>query len=129
MIHDDRSLLALQGPAAHETLQPLLKDLDLNKFYFSNFALLDIAGIPCWLTRTGSVADTILLSHVDFFHFTVERMISHLLMLPLSSASARCVGTDTFGACTGTLARMDLKSQCQTATRWSWRRSCWRMRE
>jgi len=53
IIHDDRSLLALQGPAAHETLQPLLKDLDLNKFYFSNFAILDIAGIPCWLTRTG----------------------------------------------------------------------------
>ncbi|DBA76327.1 TPA: hypothetical protein ACH3X1_010039 [Trebouxia sp. C0004] len=53
IIHDDRSLLALQGPAAHETLQPLLKDLDLNTFYFSNFAILDIAGIPCWLTRTG----------------------------------------------------------------------------
>ncbi|DBB11168.1 TPA: hypothetical protein ACH3X3_006622 [Trebouxia sp. C0006] len=53
IIHDDRSLLALQGPAAHETLQPLLKDLDLNKFYFSNFSILDIAGIPCWLTRTG----------------------------------------------------------------------------
>ncbi len=53
IIHDDRSLLALQGPAAHETLQPLVKDLDLNTFYFSNFAILDIAGIPCWLTRTG----------------------------------------------------------------------------
>lgn len=53
IVHDDRSLLAVQGPAAHETLQPLLKDLDLNEFYFSNFAILDIAGIPCWLTRTG----------------------------------------------------------------------------
>ncbi len=53
IIHDDRSLLALQGPAAHETLQPLLKGLDLNTFYFSNFAILDIARIPCWLTRTG----------------------------------------------------------------------------
>lgn len=53
IVHDDRSLLALQGPAAHGVLQPLLKDLDLNSFYFSNFAILDIAGIPCWLTRTG----------------------------------------------------------------------------
>lgn len=53
IVHDDRSLLALQGPAAHDALQPLLKDLDLKKFYFSNFAILDIAGIPCWLTRTG----------------------------------------------------------------------------
>lgn len=53
IVHDDRSLLAVQGPAAHDALQPLLKDLDLNSFYFSNFAILDIAGIPCWLTRTG----------------------------------------------------------------------------
>lgn len=51
-VHDDRSLLALQGPAAVETLQPLV-DLDLSKVYFSNFHRLDIAGIPCFLTRTG----------------------------------------------------------------------------
>ena len=53
IVHDDRSLLAVQGPAAHDALQPLLKDLDLNSFYFSNFAILDIAGFPCWLTGTG----------------------------------------------------------------------------
>jgi aminomethyltransferase len=51
-VHDDRSLLALQGPAAVETLQPLI-DLDLSKVYFSDFHRLDIAGIPCFLTRTG----------------------------------------------------------------------------
>ena len=51
-VHDDRSLLALQGPAAVETLQPLV-DLDLSKVFFSNFHRLDIAGIPCFLTRTG----------------------------------------------------------------------------
>ena len=51
-VHDDRSLLALQGPAAVETLQPLV-DLDLSKVFFSNFHRLDIAGIPCYLTRTG----------------------------------------------------------------------------
>ena len=51
-MHDDRSLLALQGPAAVETLQPLV-DLDLSKVFFSNFHRLDIAGIPCYLTRTG----------------------------------------------------------------------------
>ena len=51
-VHDDRALLALQGPAAAETLAPLV-DTDLSKMYFSNFAKLDIAGIPCYLTRTG----------------------------------------------------------------------------
>lgn len=56
IVHDDRSLLALQGPAAPEALQPHLKDLDLKKFYFSDFTTLDIAGIPCWLTRTGYVS-------------------------------------------------------------------------
>lgn len=53
-VHDDRCLLALQGPKAAEVLQPLLgSGLDLGKFYFSNFKRLDIGGIPAWLTRTG----------------------------------------------------------------------------
>ena len=52
-IHDDRGLLALQGPKAAEALQPLCKDFDLGTFYFSNFKRLDIGGIPAWLTRTG----------------------------------------------------------------------------
>jgi aminomethyltransferase len=51
-VHDDRALLALQGPAAAETLQPLVK-IDLGKVYFSDFNKLDIAGIPCYMTRTG----------------------------------------------------------------------------
>ncbi len=52
IVHDDRGLLALQGPAAVETLGPLV-NIDLSKMYFSNFAKLDIAGISCYLTRTG----------------------------------------------------------------------------
>eukprot|EP01025_Chloroclados_australasicus_P006974 TRINITY_DN1220_c0_g2_i1.p2 TRINITY_DN1220_c0_g2~~TRINITY_DN1220_c0_g2_i1.p2 ORF type:complete len:402 (-),score=68.33 TRINITY_DN1220_c0_g2_i1:309-1514(-) len=52
IIHDDRGLLALQGPAAAEVLQPLVKE-DLSKIYFSNFKKLDIKGVPCYLTRTG----------------------------------------------------------------------------
>ena len=51
-VHDDRSLLALQGPEAASVLQPLVKE-DLSKVYFSNFKKLDIAGVPCFLTRTG----------------------------------------------------------------------------
>ena len=62
-VHDDRALLALQGPAAAETLQPLV-DIDLSKVYFSDFNKLDIAGIPCYLTRTGylSLSKTCLLA-------------------------------------------------------------------
>jgi len=54
-VHDDRGLLALQGPSAMPVLQSLVKasDIDLTKFYFGNFARFDIKGIPCWVTRTG----------------------------------------------------------------------------
>jgi len=51
-VHDDRSLLALQGPQAAAALQGLTKE-DLSKLYFSNFKRFDVAGAPCWVTRTG----------------------------------------------------------------------------
>lgn len=54
-VHNDRSLLALQGPKAMEVLQPHT-DADLSKLYFSNFIKVDIAGVPCFLTRTGYVS-------------------------------------------------------------------------
>lgn len=52
IVHDDRSLLALQGPSAVKVLQPLV-DIDLSEVYFSNFHKLDINGVPSYLTRTG----------------------------------------------------------------------------
>lgn len=51
-IHDERSLLALQGPLAAPTLQKLTKE-DLSKLYFSGFRMIDINGSPCYITRTG----------------------------------------------------------------------------
>ncbi|GAV90221.1 GCV_T domain-containing protein/GCV_T_C domain-containing protein [Cephalotus follicularis] len=51
-IHDERSLLALQGPLAAPVLQHLTKE-DLSKFYFGEFRILDINGVSCSLTRTG----------------------------------------------------------------------------
>lgn len=51
-IHDERSLLALQGPLAAPVLQFLTKD-DLSKLYFGEFRTLDINGAHCFLTRTG----------------------------------------------------------------------------
>ncbi|URE10953.1 The glycine cleavage system catalyzes the degradation of glycine (By similarity) [Musa troglodytarum] len=51
-IHDERSLLALQGPLAAPVLQLLTKD-DLSKIYFGEFCTLDIHGSHCFLTRTG----------------------------------------------------------------------------
>ncbi|EFN57185.1 hypothetical protein CHLNCDRAFT_30552 [Chlorella variabilis] len=52
VLHDDRSLLALQGPEAVAVLQQFVGE-DLDKVYFSNFRKLDIKGVPCFLTRTG----------------------------------------------------------------------------
>ena len=51
-IYDERSLLALQGPLAAPALQKLTED-DLSKMYFSDFKTVTIAGVPCFLTRTG----------------------------------------------------------------------------
>ncbi|KMT09774.1 hypothetical protein BVRB_6g127540 [Beta vulgaris subsp. vulgaris] len=51
-IHDERSLLALQGPLAAPVLQQMTK-YDLSKFYFGEFCMTDISGVPCYLTRTG----------------------------------------------------------------------------
>lgn len=51
-IHDERSLLALQGPLAASVLQKLVTE-DLSKFYFSDFKIITINGSKCFLTRTG----------------------------------------------------------------------------
>jgi len=51
-VHDDRSLLALQGPKAKDVLQPLTQ-ADLSKLYFSMFAYIELGGVPVWITRTG----------------------------------------------------------------------------
>ncbi|KAF6248527.1 hypothetical protein COO60DRAFT_1706973 [Scenedesmus sp. NREL 46B-D3] len=51
-VHDDRGLLALQGPSAMPVLQKMTQH-DLSKFYFGMFAKFDIKGVPCWVTRTG----------------------------------------------------------------------------
>ena len=51
-VHDERGLLAVQGPAAVEAMQPLVKD-DLSKLYFGMFRKIDVAGAACFVTRTG----------------------------------------------------------------------------
>jgi len=51
-VHDDRGLLALQGPAAAEVLQAMTTE-DLTKLTFSSFKRFSAGGIPLWVTRTG----------------------------------------------------------------------------
>jgi len=51
-VHDERSLLALQGPNAAKTVQMMTKE-DLSSMYFSDFRRIDLNGIPVWITRTG----------------------------------------------------------------------------
>lgn len=66
-IHDERSLLALQGPLAAPVLQLLTKD-DLSKFYFGEFRTLDINGSHCFLTRTGYTGEDGFEISVPFEH-------------------------------------------------------------
>ena len=57
--HWDRSLLALQGPAAHDALRTLVpSSFNLDKFYFGQFATTSLKGIPAWVTRRGVSAAT-----------------------------------------------------------------------
>jgi aminomethyltransferase len=49
---DETALLALQGPKAEETLQPLTKT-DLSKIGYYHFAEGEVAGLPCLISRTG----------------------------------------------------------------------------
>ena len=51
-VHDDRALLALQGPQAARVLQRHVNQ-DLDTVYFNQFLKADIRGIPCLMTRTG----------------------------------------------------------------------------
>eukprot|EP00887_Chlorella_sp_A99_P003441 scaffold7.g3441.t1 len=82
-VHNDRALLALQGPEAAAVLQaracdarmppvpphgrtasmrrcslkpcdaPKVSGVDFSDLYFSNFRRSDLAGVPAWVTRTG----------------------------------------------------------------------------
>ncbi|GFR40816.1 hypothetical protein Agub_g1438, partial [Astrephomene gubernaculifera] len=57
-LHDDRSLLALQGPAAAGVVARLLGggqggQQQLAGMYFSEFREMQLAGAECWVTRTG----------------------------------------------------------------------------
>lgn len=64
--HDDRSLIALQGPKAHNILQQHVSN-NLSKIYFGNFVMgANIAGVnECWMMRTGCAA---LLNHAARSH-------------------------------------------------------------
>ena len=50
---DDTALLALQGPKAQETLQPLCPGVDLDAIAYYNFTTGEVAGVPCIVSRTG----------------------------------------------------------------------------
>lgn len=51
---EDRALLALQGPMAAETVQKLVgSNVDLAKLFFFYSAEMEIAGVPCLVSRSG----------------------------------------------------------------------------
>merc|ERR1712087_767192 len=52
--HEDRALLAVQGPEAANTLQKLV-DIDLSKMYFSDFTVAPIKGIEISIPNDGAL--------------------------------------------------------------------------
>ena len=53
-VHDERCMFAFQGPQAVSVLQPLMQDgVDLGELYFGMMIKVDVAGVPCFVTRTG----------------------------------------------------------------------------
>ena len=51
-ISDDIGLLALQGPAAEATMQPLT-EIELSKIEYYHFTTGRVAGVDCFVSRTG----------------------------------------------------------------------------
>lgn len=49
---EDHALVAVQGPRAAQILQPIT-ERDLGDFYFMNTGEMNVAGIPCRVTRCG----------------------------------------------------------------------------
>lgn len=50
---EDHGLIALQGPKAADYLKGLVLDFDLSSLYFMNTVEVEVAGIPCRVTRCG----------------------------------------------------------------------------
>mmetsp|Transcript_26513 Transcript_26513/g.36613 ORF Transcript_26513/g.36613 Transcript_26513/m.36613 type:complete len:410 (-) Transcript_26513:111-1340(-) len=84
-VHDERSLLALQGPQAAPTLAGLVgKDVDLSKMHFSQFRHMELAGVPCWVTRTGYTGEDgfeISIPHAGTLHLTENIMANEKVRL------------------------------------------------
>ena len=55
-ISDETGLLAIQGPLAEQTLQPL-SSLDLATLKYSHHAAGTIAGVDCFISRTGDTGE------------------------------------------------------------------------
>jgi aminomethyltransferase len=49
----DQALLALQGPKAVEVMQRLNPDVDFSKWLFMHTRALELAGAPCYVSRSG----------------------------------------------------------------------------
>ena len=53
-VHDERCMFAFQGPQAVGVLQPLMAPgVNLDELYFGMMIKVDVAGVPCFVTRTG----------------------------------------------------------------------------
>ena len=104
LVHEDRALLALQGPTAAATLSTLAPNAAAMPFM--GVAQLTIAGAACWVSRSGYTGE-------DGYELSVpsdagERVAEALLALPGvvpagSRRGTRC-GWKPGSACTATIS-------------------------
>ena len=77
-VHDERGLLALQGPEAAAVLQKHVA-ADLGTFYFGQFMKAEVAGAPCFVTRTGwALAHA---AHASWLSFSLPLSLRFSLLL------------------------------------------------
>ena len=50
---DDTTLIALQGPQSIDILNPFIPELDVSEISFFRFVVVEVAGIPTAISRTG----------------------------------------------------------------------------
>ncbi|CAL4119753.1 unnamed protein product [Meganyctiphanes norvegica] len=82
---EDHGLIALQGPKAADYLKGLVLDFDLSSLYFMNTVEVEVAGIPCRITRCGYTGE-------DGFEISVPKTRAAELAENLNSLGVHLAG-------------------------------------
>ena len=87
-LEDTRSLLALQGPQAHQVISRL-SGQDLTGLHFMYTTEFEIAGIPCWVSRCGYTGEDGFEISVAAEHAPqlMEKLLAESEVMPIGLAA------------------------------------------